>query len=162
MGLSMSIIAAVEAKQSVLAAGMVDVDLSLVFMLALFLTFAVLLHFLVMKPLLKAHEARHAQITGGVEGVGKIELQIAELRIQHDKGLAEARQAAVAVRDARRKEAQAEAQVITAEAQSTHAAKLLAQKRDLDAAAAAVRAELGGHANTMADALTTKLLGGKA
>ena len=46
-------------KQEVLSAGMVDFDLSLLFMLGLFLVFAVLLHFIVLKPLIAAQEARY-------------------------------------------------------------------------------------------------------
>lgn len=162
MGLSMSMIAAVEAKQSVLAAGMVDIDMSLVFMLGLFLTFAVLLHFLVMKPLLASHEKRHAGMGGAREDASAAELKVAELKLDYEKRLGKARQEAVVVRDAIRKDANAEAASVTALAQATHAAKVDAQKRELEAAATKVRGELGTHANAMADTLASKLLGGKA
>ena len=87
------------------AAGMVDVDLSLVFMFGLFLVFAILLHFIVLKPLIVAQEARRQGMGGAREDASTFELKTAEARLAYDRRLTKARQDAVVIRDALKQDA---------------------------------------------------------
>lgn len=150
------------AVPQVRAAGMVDVDLSLVFMLGLFLVFAVLLHFIVMKPIIAAQEARHKGMGGAREDASAFELRAAETRIAYEARLAKARQDAVVIRDAIKKDATAAALDETTAIQRETDARIAAAKGELAKFADKARVEMKAQSEALATELAAKLLGGKA
>ena len=149
-------------QQEVLSAGMVDFDLSLLFMLGLFLVFAVLLHFIVLKPLIAAQEARHKGMGGAREDASAFELKAAEKRLSYEQRLGKARQDAVVIRDAIKKEATGAAHDKTNTAQQESEARLGAAKLELAKFADKARVEMKTHSETLSNELAQKLLGGKA
>ncbi len=151
-----------DGTQRVLAAGMVDFDLSLVFMLGLFIVFAVLLHFIVLKPLIAAQEARHRGMGGAREDASSFELKAAEMRLDYDRHLAKARQDLVVVRDGMKKQASDEAHARVAATQAETDARIAAAKGELAKFAERARAEMKANADQIATDLAHKLLGGKA
>ncbi len=149
-------------KQEVLSAGMVDFDLSLLFMLGLFLVFAVLLHFIVLKPLIAAQEARYKGMGGAREDASAFELRAAEKRLSYEQRLGKARQDAVVIRDAIKNEATTAAQGQTAAAQRDSEARVGAAKLELAKFADRARVEMKSHSESLSNELAQKLLGGKA
>lgn len=152
----------IASEPQVHAAGMVDVDLSLVFMLGLFLVFAVLLHFIVMKPIIAAQEARHKGMGGAREDASAFELRAAETRLAYEGRVAKARQDAVVIREAIKKDATAAAQDETAAVQRETDARIAAAKGELAKFADKARAEMKTQSEQLATELAGKLLGGKA
>ncbi|MBL8787711.1 MAG: ATP synthase F0 subunit B [Deltaproteobacteria bacterium] len=146
----------------VLSAGMVDVDLSLVFMLGLFLVFAVLLHFIVLKPLIAAQEARQKGMGGAREDASALELKAAEAKLDYERRLGKARQDAVVIREALKQEASATAAATTAAVQADTDKKVLLAKGELVKFGDKARSEMKSHADQLSNDLATKLLGGNA
>ena len=98
------------AGEKVLSAGMVDIDMSIFFMLGLFIVFAVLMHYLVLKPLIASQEARYRGMGGAREDASSYELRAAQMRLDYERRIHKARQDAVQIRDAIKKEATVTAQ----------------------------------------------------
>ena len=152
----------VKDAEQVLSAGMVDFDLSLLFMLGLFLVFAVLLHQIVFKPLMAAHEARHQGMGGAREDASHFELKAAETRLAYEARLAKARQEAVVIRDAIKTEATELAAQQTGAVQADTDQKVALAKVELNKFAEKARAEMKTHSEQLAGELAQKLLtGGK-
>lgn len=148
--------------ETILSAGMVDVDMSFVLMLGLFLVFTFLLHALVLKPLIAAQETRHRSMGGAREGASESELKAAEKRLDYDAKLQKARQDAVLVRDALKHEAEAEAAALVGAVETETQAKLATGHAALAQTAAKARAEMKTHVEQLSTELATRLLGGKA
>ncbi|MCC6528070.1 MAG: ATP synthase F0 subunit B [Polyangiaceae bacterium] len=149
-------------EAEILSAGMVDVDKSLLFMLVLFLVFALLLHKLVLKPLIAAQEKRFASMGGAREGASESELRAAERRLEYESALTKARQEAVLVRDQIKQDAEKQAaetlEVVGAETQ-----KQVAEGQALLAdTATKARADMKAHIEALSTDLASRLLGGKA
>jgi len=151
-----------DVNPDILTAGMVDIDLSAVVMLVMFLVFAVLLHVLVLKPLIASQEQRHRSMGGAREGASEAELKAAELRLEYESRLTKARQDAVAVRDQLKAEAQTEAASIVAAVESETKQRLADGQATLRAAGAKARAELKAHSDLLSTDVVQRLLGGKA
>ncbi len=147
-----------------LRAGMIDLDFSLVVMLALFLVFALLLSKLVVKPLIDAQEQRFGSMDGARDRAAGAELQTAETRLAYEKKLTAARQAAVDVREQLRAEATAQGNAMLAEVRDETEAQVEAGQRSLGEAATKTRAEMRTHSQSLASELANKLVGtgGKA
>jgi F0F1-type ATP synthase membrane subunit b/b' len=148
--------------REVLSAGMVDFDLSLLFMLGLFLVFAVLLHQIVLKPVIAAQEARHAGMGGAREDASHFELKAAESRLAYEQRLGKARQEAVVIRDALKKEASAQAFQITSQVQQETDAQIEVAKAELAKLAEKARVEMHAQSEQLASDLAQRLLGGKS
>ncbi len=146
----------------VLSAGMVDIDLSLLFMLGLFLVFAVLLHFIVLKPLIAAQEARHKGMGGAREDASAFELKAAEMRLAYEQRLGKARQDAVVIRESIKREATGQAHETTSTVQAETDSRVAAAKVELAKFADKARIEMKTHGDQLAGELAHKLLGGKA
>lgn len=142
-------------------AGMVDIDKSLFFMLALFLLFALLLYILVMKPLIAAQQERHAGTGGAREGASQIELAIAERRKGYEQRLSVAKKEAVSIREELKEAAQKSSAANILESRAIADAHHATQMGTIAAAAQTARAELSSHADTLATAVVHKLLGDK-
>jgi len=139
----------------VLAAGMVDIDLSLLFMLGLFLVFAV-------KPLIAAQDARHKGMGGAREDASAFELKAAEMRLAYEQRLGKARQDAVVIRESIKREATSQAHDTTHAVQVETDSRVAAAKGELAKFADKARVEMKGHGDSLANELAQKLLGGKA
>lgn len=151
-----------DVNPEILSAGMVDVDLSAVVMLVLFLTFAVLLHFIVLKPLIKAQEQRHESMGGAREGASESSLKAAELRLEYESRLTKARQDAVLVRDQIKNEAVAQANAKVSAVETEAKQRLADGQSALRQTATSARAEMKGHAESLSNDVAARLLGGKA
>ncbi len=146
----------------ILSAGMVDVDMSLLVMLVLFLVFAFLLHSLVLKPLIAAQEKRFASMGGAREGASDAELKAAERHLEYERRLTKARQDAVLVRDHIRQDAEAQA-AMTIEAIGAETQKQVNEgQAALAQTATKARAEMKVHVEALSTELAARLLGGKA
>jgi F0F1-type ATP synthase membrane subunit b/b' len=143
----------------VLSSGMVDFDLSLIFMLGLFLVFAFLLHAVILKPLIAAQEVRHKGMGGAREDASSFELKAAEMRLDYDKRLSKARQEAVVIREEIKRTAETEAQTKVAATQGEIDVKVAAAKGELAKFAVKARAEMNNNSEKLADELAHKLLG---
>jgi len=148
-------------EQSLVYAGMVDIDNSLFFMLGLFLLFAVLLYILVMKPLIAAQQERHAGTGGAREGAGQIELAIAQQRKSYEQRLGTAKKDAVSIRESLKEAANKSSAANIAESRATADAHHAEQMTEIAAAAKTARAELASQSDTLASAVVAKLLGDK-
>lgn len=150
------------AGEQVLAAGMVDIDMSIVFMLGLFLAFAVLMHYLVFKPLIASQEARYKGMGGAREDASAYELRAAELKLDYEKRMTKARQDAVQIRDAIKREASAASQERIAAMQAAVNGQVEGAKSELGRFAEVAKTEMHAHAEALATDLSTKMIGGKA
>lgn len=150
------------AGEQVLAAGMVDIDMSIVFMLGLFLVFAVLMHFLVFKPLIASQEARYKGMGGAREDASTYELRAAELKLDYEKRMTKARQDAVQIREAIKREATAASQERIAAMQTAVNGQVDGAKGELGRFAEVAKTEMHAHAEALATDLSTKMIGGKA
>ena len=151
-----------EKNVEILNAGMVDVDLSLLIMLGLFLTFAFLLHTLVLKPLIAAQTKRFESMGGAREGASESELKAAERRLEYESRLTKARQDAVLVRDQIKGDAEQQA-AATIEALTVETHKQVADNMALLAdTAAKARAQMKAQVESLSADLSARMLGGKA
>jgi F0F1-type ATP synthase membrane subunit b/b' len=150
------------AGDQVLSAGMVDIDMSIFFMLGLFIVFAVLMHYLVLKPLIASQEARYKGMGGAREDASSYELRAAEMRLDYERRIHKARQDAVQIRDAIKKDATATAQERTAATQQATDAQIEAAKGELAKFGDRARLDMKAHAEALATELSTKMIGGKA
>jgi F-type H+-transporting ATPase subunit b len=145
-----------------LEAGMVDIDLSFLVMLGLFLVFAVLLHGLVLKPLIAAQEKRFASMGGAREGASEAELRAAERRIEYESALTKARQDAVLVRDQIKQDAERQSAATLEAVNSTAQRQIGEGQTQLAAVAATARAEMKAQVEALSSELASRLLGEKA
>ncbi len=149
-------------SEGVLTAGMVDIDLSLFFMLGLFIVFAVLMHYLVFKPLIAAQEARHKGMGGAIVDASNHELRAAELKNAYEARMQKARQDAVAIRDVLKKDATTQAQARLSAVQDESNKGFESARHELAQVAEKARVDMKSHADTLATELSAKLLGEKA
>jgi F0F1-type ATP synthase membrane subunit b/b' len=149
-------------SEGVLTAGMVDIDLSLFFMLGLFVVFAVLMHYLVFKPLIAAQEARHRGMGGAMVDASNHELRAAELKNAYESRLHKARQDAVVIRDTLKRDATATAQSKLGTVQDESNKGFETAKAELAQFAEKARVEMKSHADALSTELSARLLGEKA
>jgi F0F1-type ATP synthase membrane subunit b/b' len=149
-------------SEGVLTAGMVDIDLSLFFMLGLFIVFAVLMHYLVFKPLIASQEARHKGMGGAREDASAYELRAAEAKNAYESRMHKARQDAVVIREDLKRDATSRAQAQAAQVQSEVEQQMTRTKGELAAFAEKARVEMKTQADALATELSAKLLGEKA
>lgn len=148
--------------ETILSAGMVDVDLSLFVMLGLFLVFTFLLHMLVLKPLIAAQEKRHASMGGARDGASDSELKAAERRLEYEGRLTRARQDAVLVRDQIKHAAETDSAAAVASVEADTKARLATGQAALAQTAAKARADMKAQVEQLSTDLAARLLGGKA
>jgi len=145
-----------------LSAGMVDVDMSLLIMLVLFLVFAFLLHTLVLKPLIAAQEKRFESMGGAREGASEAELKAAERRLEYESRLTKTRQDAVVVRDQIKQEAERQAAATLEQITGEAGREVQAGQAALAQTAAQARNDMKAHVEQLSSELAARLLGGKA
>ncbi len=94
-------------QEHILLAGTVDLDGSYLVQLAIFMVFAVILNFLVVRPLGRLQELRYARMDGARIEAEKMDLRAAEAKTSYEASIAEARSEAVTLRDTARDDATA-------------------------------------------------------
>lgn len=152
-------------EETMLGARLVDLDLSLFFMLGLFLVFAFVLTKLITRPLMQSHEQRFVSMEGARKSATHAELVAAETQLAYERQLTAARQTAVEVREQLREEGLASARTVHDGVKAEVGAQITASERELGKAAAAARAEMKPHVEELATLLSHKIVkhaGGKA
>lgn len=143
---------------TLMMAGLIDLDGSLLVQLTVFGIFAIALNFLVIKPMIAAHDARYVKMEGARKDAEAMDLRAARTRSEYDENITRIRQDAVSIRDGARNEALArQREALTAaqsSASSDEAASSEALKKELEAA----RVETAVEAETLADAIVARLL----
>ena len=144
---------------SLMMAGLIDLDGSFLVQLTVFGIFALALNFLVLKPMIAAHDARYAKMEGARVDADAMDLRAARARSEYDENITRIRQDAVSIRDGAKNEAQDRQREALATAQSSassdEAASNEALKKELDDA----RVKASAEAETLADAIVSRLLG---
>lgn len=144
------------------AAGVVDIDRSIVFVVAVFLLFAILMHYLLFKPLIVAQEARHKGLDASSADLDDLKLRTATLRKNYDDRLQAARQDAVSIREDLKKAAETKGEAEVSAAKAEQEERLEAASHELKAFEKSARDELKVHAEALAIELSKKLLEGKS
>lgn len=151
--------------ETILGARLVDLDLSLLFMLGLFLVFAFLLTKLITRPMMQSQEQRFVSMEGARAAASNAELVAAETQLAYEKQLTSARQTAVEVREQLREEALKASRETHEAVKHEVAAQVTASQTELEAAASKVRGEMKPHVEELAATLSAKIIkhaGGKA
>ncbi|MGM0576574.1 MAG: hypothetical protein ACQEXJ_12665 [Myxococcota bacterium] len=145
-------------QDTVLQAGLVDLDATFVIQLGIFLVFAVLLNVLVVKPIMKAQQTRWERMEGSREEAEGMDLRAAEAAADYEKKIAEARRQAVAVRDELRREGEQESAAQLASVRSEAEKNLRTSRAMLEEEAAKVRGETDGVVKQLAKAVADRIL----
>jgi F0F1-type ATP synthase membrane subunit b/b' len=111
------------------------------------------------KPWLELRERRTKKIDGAVAEAQSLRTRATGAQDDYDKRLSTAREQAMVVRSEGRRAAEAEEATIVGSARREAVAELEAHKRTLDEQAGQVRAQLGGHVDTLAGDITKQILG---
>lgn len=148
-------------QDSILQASLVDLDGTLLIQLGIFLVFAVLLNALVVKPLMKAQQARWERMDGARDKAEHMDLRAAEAAATYEDKLAEARRQALAIREELRREAEKKAAgqlaAVRAEAQQS----VDSSRADLHEEARRLRAETDAPVVELAEAIADRILSGR-
>jgi len=151
------------AEAPILQARLVDIDWSLPIMLGLFLVFAFFFTRIITRPLMKSHEVRYQRMDGARDEASKAELRAAETRLKYEQLSTEARQTAVEVREAIRRDAAEAARALIDDVRGATDAHVAEGQGSLQASADRARAEMAVHVEELSTTLSRKLVaGGKA
>lgn len=146
--------------QSLLQAGLVDLDGTFLFQLALFLLFFVLLNAIVIKPMSKVYDKRYERMEGARKEAEAMDLKAGEALEVYDDKLAVARKAAVGGRDEIKAAADAERRETLAAARAEASKRAEAAAAERQAAQTAALAQADKEAEALAEAIAARLLGG--
>jgi F-type H+-transporting ATPase subunit b len=146
--------------QSLLQAGLVDLDGTFLFQLGLFLLFFVLLNAIVIKPMSKVYDTRYERMEGARKEAEAMDLKAGEALDAYDGKLAVARRAAVGGRDEIKAAADAERREVVSEARAVASQQADAAAAKRQAAAATALAQADKEAEVLAEAIAARLLGG--
>lgn len=141
-------------------AGLVDLDASLLVQLGLFLVFAVSLNLLVVRPMMRTHEARFARMAGARKEAEAMDLRAAEAHGEYERRIGEARAEAVRVRDELKSAAEAAASEALQAVRDESARTLEAGRRDLHATGERARKDVEPVVRDLAEVLSRHLLTG--
>ena len=145
---------------AVRAAGLVDLDASLLVQLGIFAVFAVALNLLVVKPMARTHAARFARMAGSRQDAERMDLRAAEAHGEYSKKIAHSRQEAMALRDELRVDGEKAAAASVNGVRDEAVRTLTAGRQDLDKAAVRARADSEAVVRALADTIATHVLAG--
>ncbi len=145
---------------SLLRAGLVDLDLSFPILIGVFIVFAVLLNYLVVKPMAKAHQARFDRMDGAREDAEKMDLRAAESMAEYQDKIGDARRDAVEVRERIKAESEDERrdELDKVRGEVDERGAEAARKREAQVAEARIAFE--EEAGNLADTIVSRLLPG--
>lgn len=147
---------------SVQAAGVVDLDSSVLFMAALFLAFFFLYHRIFVKGLVDMFDKRHA-LTAGAREAAERAVKDAQAKIsEYDTQIGDVRRRAVDETKRLRSEAETRERARTEAARAAAAKQVESGLVELNSAASQARVELDRSAREIGERIATKILGGAA
>jgi F-type H+-transporting ATPase subunit b len=145
-------------QEHILQAGTVDLDGSYLVQLAIFMVFAVILNFLVVKPLGRLQELRYARMAGARIDAEKMDLRAAEARNSYQGNITNARTAAVSLRESARDAATATMRSAIDAVKGESAKSLEAGRTVLNDSAEKSRSQLEQEVETLATMIADQLL----
>ena len=144
----------------VTSAGMVDVDISAVIQLAMFLALVFTLPRLIFRPMLARIEQRTARTAGARAEAKAMKREAEEQVVVYEKATATQKQKALAARARARVEAQGEANQLVARVKKDTNFKITQGIANLVAAEAKARVEIEKEAETVATMIADKIVEG--
>ena len=146
---------------TILASGAVTIDLDWTFLahFVLFSAFVVIMKDLVFDPLLKVFEEREKRTQGAVDRARAMDEQAIALKGELDDKMEGVRREAAIDRDKNRAKLKKIELEAMAEARSTVSTKLDEGMGKLDKEASAIRTELAGQRNLLAEQIASRVLG---
>ena len=148
-------------QEHILQAGLVDLDGSYLVQLAIFMVFALILNFLVVRPLGRLQELRYARMDGARVEAEKMDLRAAEANASYQGQITEARTAAVSLRETARDTATSETQTKLDAIREESSKSLEAGRSLLAENAEKSRTELDQEVETLATLIANGLLDAK-
>ena len=148
-------------QEHILQAGQVDLDGSYLVQLAIFMVFAVILNFLVVKPLGRLQEMRYARMAGARIEAEKMDLRAADARNSYQGSITEARTAAVNLRESARDAATASVRTTVDAVKEESAKSLEAGRAVLSESAEKSREQLEQEVESLATLIADELLNTK-
>lgn len=148
-----------EIEAPIVKAGLVDLDGSFIFIIGLFLVFFAVLHTVIIKPMMKAHELRYSKMEGARIDAEAMDLKAAEAATGYEGKLDEARQSSVGLRDALAEEGVAEARDRVASERAVVDAGQAKAAAAREALLKSASSEMDTRANELADAIVARLIG---
>jgi len=140
-------------------AQLLDVDGTVLVMLAIFIVLLLILWQFLWKPYLRVRDERVARVEGAREKAAQLEADAATRLSRIETALADARRSGMAEAGKLRLEAQTSEQQLLKEAQETAHKMLVEARAKLDAAVAAERVNLQTQTNLLARQIAEKALG---
>ncbi len=139
----------------------IDLDGTFFVQMVFFLITIGVLHFILLKPYMRAMEAREERVGGSAEEATEMEEQAENLQAKYDERMTRARRDAQEVRESLRQQGLAEQRDIEAEVREELTAKLDEERANLDAQVQEARQELEARAEGLADAMVRRLVPGQ-
>jgi F-type H+-transporting ATPase subunit b len=138
---------------------MISVDISVLYQVVIFLVLWLVLSKLVFRPYITLLEDRERRTSGTSEDASELEEQAGRLKAMYEAKITEARNAAIAVRDAIIQEARRERERVLQAAREEAAVKLDRVRREVQTQMERERALLAAEANNIAQEMASKILG---
>ncbi|HVH99238.1 MAG TPA: ATP synthase F0 subunit B [Enhygromyxa sp.] len=140
----------------------VDIDNTIFLQALLFLFLLVVLNFVLFQPWLEVKERRAKRIGGALEDAAELRERATATERDYVARLAKARDEAMTIRSDRRREADEQEAAIVGDARREAAASLDARKAVLSREVEQARAELSGRVDSLAQNITSQVLGRSA
>ncbi len=136
-----------------------DIDLTILFQLALFLGLLVSLTGIIIRPLMKVIDARYERLEGGKAEVSRLERLADENRSAYQARIHEARAVARREREGLRVKASEGSRKMLADVRAEIALKLNATRDEVRAAETEAQVALSADTDTLARSLVAKIIG---
>lgn len=140
----------------------VDIDNTIFLQALLFLFLLVVLNFVLFQPWLEVKERRAKRIGGALEDAAELRERAVATELDYAARLAKARDEAMTIRSDRRREADEQEAAIVGDARREAAASLDSRKAVLSREVEQARAELSGRVDSLAQDITSQVLGRSA
>ena len=142
----------------IVAAASIDIDATLGIQMVVFLLFTIALHYIIVRPYMRAVELRQEGVQGSREEAAGLDARAEAAIEEYEAKLREARREASEIRETLRAQGEAEQKDLIAEAQEAVSATLAAGRVSTAADIEAATAELKKRAATLSEALVSKVL----
>ena len=140
----------------------VDLDGTIFVQAGIFLLLLLILRGLLFKPWLEARERRVEKIDGAIKAADDLKTKADALGEEYDQRLAAAREQALEVSNDARRKSDAEGAELVGAARQEAGNKLEKSRAELEQEIAKAREALSGRVSSLAQEITTKVLGGSA
>lgn len=143
---------------SLLAAGSLDFDITLVFQFVIFMATLIMMHTLLIKPYLQVREAREEGTQGSREDADEMHERAEQLLTRYDEQLADARRNAVGVRDSLRGQGIAEQDDLLDEVRAEITTKLADERGKIAESVTSAEAQIEERARKIAEVMVQRVL----